>query len=97
MVHREIWFKFCKFRGSKNLRREITSVRAGSTRSRKGSYQIMCKKLSFQEVIKALRRIGSSQLARQVTSELKNLKIPAHMGKIHPLLDDKGIHRLGGG
>jgi len=54
------------------------------------------QRLSFQEVRKALRRIGSSQLAREVTSQLKNLKIPVHMRKLHPLLDDKGILRVGG-
>ena len=54
------------------------------------------QRLSFQKVVHALERIGSSQHSRQATCELKKLKIPAHMQKLHPFLDDKGILRVGG-
>ena len=54
------------------------------------------QRFSFPEVIQALRRISSCQQSRQVTPQLKNLKIPAHIRKLHPLLDDVGILRVGG-
>ncbi|PFX17955.1 hypothetical protein AWC38_SpisGene17711 [Stylophora pistillata] len=54
------------------------------------------QRLSFPEVIQAIQTIGSSKPSRRVTSELKDLKIPAHMRKLHPLLDDIGILRVGG-
>ena len=54
------------------------------------------QRLSFQEVVQALEKTGSSQHSRQVTCELKKLKIPAHVQKLHPFLDDKGILRVGG-
>ena len=54
------------------------------------------QRLSFQEVVQALERTGSSQHSRQVTCELKKLKIAAHVQKLHPFLDDKGILRVGG-
>ena len=54
------------------------------------------QRLSFQKVVQALERIGSSQHSRQATFELKKLKIPAHMQKFHPFLDNKGILRVGG-
>ena len=54
------------------------------------------QRLSLQEVVQALERIGSSQHSRQATCELKKLKIPAHIQKLHPVLDDKGILRVGG-
>ena len=43
-----------------------------------------------------MERIGSSQHSRQATCELEKLKIPAHIQKLHPFLDDKGIFRVGG-
>ena len=65
------------------------------------------QRLSFEQVFQALERIGSSQHSRQATCfffffflkatcELKKLKIPAHIQKLHPFLDDKGILRVGG-
>ena len=54
------------------------------------------QRLSFPEVIQAMQRIRSLKPSRQLTSELKNLKIPAHIRKLHPLLDDMGILRVGG-
>ena len=54
------------------------------------------QRISFPEVIQALQRTGSLQHLRQATSELKNLKITNHMRKLHPLLDEMGILRVGG-
>ena len=54
------------------------------------------QRLSFPEVIQAMQRISSLKPSRQLTSELKNLNIPAYMRKLHPQLDDKGILRVGG-
>ena len=54
------------------------------------------QRLSFPEVIQAMQTTSSSKFLSQVTSELNNLKIPAHMRKLHPLLDDIGILRVGG-
>ena len=54
------------------------------------------QRLSFQEVVHALESIDSSQHSRQATCELKKSKIPAHMKKLHPFLDEKGILRVGG-
>ena len=48
------------------------------------------------EIIKALQRIGSLQHSRRATSELKNLKMIGHIRKLHPLLDEIGILRVGG-
>ena len=53
-------------------------------------------RISFPEVIQALQRIGYLQHSRQATSELKNLKITSHIRKLHPLLDEMGILRVGG-
>ena len=52
--------------------------------------------LSFPELIQAMQTISLSKPSSQVTSELENLEIPAHMRKLHPLLDDIGILRVGG-
>ena len=54
------------------------------------------QRISFLEVIQALQRIGSLQHSRQATSELKNLKMAGHKRKLHPLLDEMGILRVGG-
>ena len=54
------------------------------------------QRISFLEVIQALQRIGSLQHSRQATSELKNLKMAGHIRKLHPLLDEMGILRVGG-
>ena len=54
------------------------------------------QRISFPEVIQALQRIGSLQHSRQATSELKNLKMAGHIRKLHPLLDEMGILRVGG-
>ena len=54
------------------------------------------QRLSFPDVIRTMQRISSSKPLRQVTSELKNQKIAAYMHKLHPLLDDIGILRVGG-
>ena len=43
-----------------------------------------------------MKRIRSSEPSCQVAFELKNLKIPAYMRKLHPFLDDIGILRVGG-
>ena len=56
----------------------------------------MYKDYHFLEVVQALERIGSSQHSSQATCELKKSKIPAHMKKLHPFLDEKGILRVGG-
>ena len=54
------------------------------------------QRLLFPDVIKAMQRISSSKLPRQVASELKSLKIPAYMRKCHPFVDDVGVLRVGG-
>jgi len=54
------------------------------------------QRLSFPDVISAMQRISSSKPSCKVTSELKSLKMPAYMRKLHPLLDDVGILRVGG-
>ena len=54
------------------------------------------QRISFLEVIQALQRIGSLQHSCQATSELKNLKMIGHIRKLHPLLDEMGILRVGG-
>ena len=54
------------------------------------------QRLSFQEVLQALERIGSSQHSRRATCELRKSKIPVHMKKLHPFLDEKGIVGVGG-
>jgi len=52
------------------------------------------QRLTFPDVISAMQKISSSKPSRKVTSELKSLKMPAYMRKLHPLLD--GILRVGG-
>ncbi|XP_078372656.1 uncharacterized protein LOC144656297 [Oculina patagonica] len=54
------------------------------------------QRCSFPDVIQAMHRTSSLKSSRQLTSQLKNLKIPAHMCKLHPQLDDSGILRVGG-
>jgi len=54
------------------------------------------QRLSFPDVISAMQRISSSRSSRKVTSELKSLKMPVYMRKLHPLLDNVGILRVGG-
>ena len=54
------------------------------------------QRISFPEVIQALQKIGSLQHPRQANSELKNLKMAGHIHKLHPLLDEMGILRVGG-
>ena len=54
------------------------------------------QRLSFPEVIQAMQKIRSLMPSHQLTSELKNLKIPAHIHKLYPSLDDMGILRVGG-
>ena len=54
------------------------------------------QRLSFSDVIRTMQRISSSKPSRKATSELKCLKMPAYMRKLHPLLDDVGILRVGG-
>ena len=51
---------------------------------------------SFPDVIHALQGVGRSCSPRQVTAELKNLKSRTCIRKLHPLLDDKGLFRVGG-
>ena len=51
---------------------------------------------SFPDVIQALQEVGPSCSPRQVTAELKNLKIPTYIRQLHLLLDDKGLLRVGG-
>ena len=51
---------------------------------------------SFADVVKALQRLGQSHSPRQMTSELKNLKTPKSMRKLHPVLDNDGIIRVRG-
>ena len=51
---------------------------------------------SFSDVLKTLQRLDQSQSPRQMTSELKNLKTPKSMRKLHPILDNDGILRVGG-
>ena len=53
-------------------------------------------RISFPEVTQTLQRIASLQHLRQTTSELKNLKMTGHIGKLHPLLDEMGILRVRG-
>ena len=53
------------------------------------------QRISFPEVIQALKKIGSLQHSRQATSELKNLKMTSHIRKLHPLLDEMVIVRVG--
>ena len=52
--------------------------------------------ISFPEAFRALQKISSSKYSRQVTGELKKLKMPAFMHKLHLLLDEFGILRVGG-
>jgi len=54
------------------------------------------QRLLFPDVIRTMQRISSSKPACLVTSKLKNQKMPAYMHKLHPLLDDIGILRVGG-
>ena len=51
-------------------------------------------RISDPKVIQVLQRMGS--FMRQATRELKNLKITGHIRKLHPLLDQMGILRVGG-
>ena len=51
---------------------------------------------SFPEALRALQKIRSSKYCRQVTAELKKLKMPAFMRKLHLFLDEFGILRVGG-
>jgi len=51
-------------------------------------------RMSLPKLIQALQRIGSSQ--RQTTPEQKNLEITGHICKLHALLDQMGILRIGG-
>ena len=44
------------------------------------------QKLLFADVINAMQRVSPSKPPRQVASELKKLKIPAYMRKLHPAL-----------
>lgn len=53
-------------------------------------------RMSLPKLIQALQKIGSSQHTRQTTPELKNLKITGHICKLHALLDQMGILRIGG-
>ena len=54
------------------------------------------QRLSFLDVIQALQGLGQLSSVHQVMSELKDLKTTASMRKLHPLVDDKGILRVGG-
>ena len=54
------------------------------------------QRLSFLDVIQALQGLGQLSSAHQVMSELKDLKTTAAMRKLYPLVNDKGILRVGG-
>jgi len=56
----------------------------------------LAQRKSFPDIIRAMQRISSSKPLGQVTSKLKNLKVPAYMRKLHPLLADIGILRVRG-
>ena len=53
-----------------------------------------CKEIPSQTV-KALQRLDQSQSPREMTSELKNLKTPRSMRKLHPLFYNDGILPVG--
>ena len=54
------------------------------------------QRIAFPEALRALQMISSLKYSRQVTTELKDLKMPAFMRKLHPLMDEFGILRVGG-
>ena len=54
------------------------------------------QRIAVPEVLRALQKISSAKYSRQVTTELKNLRMPTFMPKFHPLLDEFGILRVGG-
>ena len=51
---------------------------------------------SFSDVVKALQRLDQPQSPRQMTSELKDLKTPKSMRKLHVVFDNDGILLVGG-
>ncbi|KAK2559007.1 hypothetical protein P5673_018635, partial [Acropora cervicornis] len=51
---------------------------------------------SFSDLVKTLQRLDQSQSPCQLTSELKNLKTPKSMRKLHLVLGNDGILRVGG-
>ena len=94
------WFIESYSRGSVNTKARSSQERGpllAVDEVQRGEKEVIkhVQRLSFPEVIQAMQRTSSLKPSRQLTSELKNLNIPAYMHKLHPQLD-KGILRVGG-